>query len=165
LINIYKTRDAKFLSIVGIQSDRHWPVLCDRAGQPVLRDDPRFVDSAARAANRVACTNELDVLFASKTLAEWREAFADSDLVWEPVQNVDEVSRDPQLHANEYLVEVEEPGPDGPQWLVSPPVQFEEHSNRPSRAPEHGEQTEQILLEMGFEWDEIATLKDQGAIC
>ena len=48
--------------------------------------------------------------------------------------------------------------------LVTSPVQFDEQPGRPSRAPEHGEHTEAVLLELGLTWDEIGDLKDQGVI-
>ena len=48
--------------------------------------------------------------------------------------------------------------------LVTSPVQFDEQPGRPSRAPEHGEHTEAMLLELGLTWDEIGGLKDQGVI-
>jgi crotonobetainyl-CoA:carnitine CoA-transferase CaiB-like acyl-CoA transferase len=48
--------------------------------------------------------------------------------------------------------------------LVTNPAQFDEQDNRPTRAPEHGEHTEQALLGLGLSWDEIAGLKERGAI-
>jgi len=48
--------------------------------------------------------------------------------------------------------------------LVVSPVQFDETPGRPTRAPEHGEHTEAVLLELGLSWDDIAELKRQGAI-
>jgi crotonobetainyl-CoA:carnitine CoA-transferase CaiB-like acyl-CoA transferase len=45
-----------------------------------------------------------------------------------------------------------------------PPVQFDEAPAKLVRAPEVGEQTEQILQEMGLEWDRILELKAAGAI-
>jgi hypothetical protein len=43
------------------------------------------------------------------------------------------------------------------------PFQFDGVPGGASRAPEHGEDTESVPLELGMTWDEITTLKDQGA--
>jgi crotonobetainyl-CoA:carnitine CoA-transferase CaiB-like acyl-CoA transferase len=48
--------------------------------------------------------------------------------------------------------------------MVTPPVQFDEEPGRPTRAPEHGEHTEEVLLALGLSWDELATLKADGAV-
>ena len=47
---------------------------------------------------------------------------------------------------------------------IAAPVQFDETPPGPGRAPEHGQHTEEILLELGFDWDDIAKAKDGGAI-
>ena len=48
--------------------------------------------------------------------------------------------------------------------MVATPIQFDEHPSQPTRAPEHGEHTEMVLLERGLTWDEIGSLKDAEAI-
>ena len=48
--------------------------------------------------------------------------------------------------------------------FVTAPVQFDERPGEPARAPEHGEQPEAVLLELGVSWDEIGALKESGAI-
>jgi crotonobetainyl-CoA:carnitine CoA-transferase CaiB-like acyl-CoA transferase len=54
---------------------------------------------------------------------------------------------------------------DGSQaQLVANPVQFDEKPWDLSGAPECGQQTEEVLLELGVAWDEIARYKEEKAI-
>ena len=48
--------------------------------------------------------------------------------------------------------------------LVGAPVQFDERPHELRSAPEHGQHTEELLLELGCSWDEITTHKESGAI-
>ena len=47
---------------------------------------------------------------------------------------------------------------------MAAPVQFNETTPLPARAPEHGQHTEEILLELDLDWDDISAAKDSGAI-
>jgi crotonobetainyl-CoA:carnitine CoA-transferase CaiB-like acyl-CoA transferase len=47
---------------------------------------------------------------------------------------------------------------------VASPAQFDGRPTGLTRAPDHGEQTEEILLELGRDWDAIAALKSKGAV-
>ena len=48
--------------------------------------------------------------------------------------------------------------------MVTAPVQFDGAPGEPTRAPEAGEHTEEVLLELGIGWDGITALKQDGVI-
>jgi crotonobetainyl-CoA:carnitine CoA-transferase CaiB-like acyl-CoA transferase len=65
--------------------------------------------------------------------------------------------------ANGYLPAMETGAGDTVQ-LVASPVQFDEQAVAVARAPEHGEHTEAVLLELGYSWEVIGELRSAGAI-
>jgi len=163
IVNAYATKDGRWIMLIMLQSDRDWPDLCRHVGRPELADDPRFRDAAARFAHRGECVDALDAIFAERTLEEWRRALATTRGVWAPVQRPIELYDDPQVRANGYLAEVELA--DGSRCeLVPSPVHFDGSPPRLRAAPECGQDTEQVLLDLGLGWDEIAAHKKSGAI-
>jgi crotonobetainyl-CoA:carnitine CoA-transferase CaiB-like acyl-CoA transferase len=48
--------------------------------------------------------------------------------------------------------------------LVASPAQFDEQPFPADRAPEHGEHTEMILMDLGYDWDRITALKEAGSV-
>jgi crotonobetainyl-CoA:carnitine CoA-transferase CaiB-like acyl-CoA transferase len=83
--------------------------------------------------------------------------------VWAPLATPRETLNDPQSKPNGYLItNVDDQGIE--YVMVAAPVQFDETPPGAGRAPEHGQHTEEILLELGFDWDDIAKAKDSGAI-
>ncbi len=163
LIGTFITADGRHIQLVFLESDRYWGPLCDLIERPDLRDDPRFIDHHARDANRLACVAALDEVFAGRTYEEWKQLLRQLDAPWSPVQSIEELLTDPQVLANDYLGEVVIEG--GPTYrLPTVPVQFDERPPALRPAPEHGEHTEAILLELGYEWDDIIRLKETSVI-
>jgi crotonobetainyl-CoA:carnitine CoA-transferase CaiB-like acyl-CoA transferase len=163
LVNNYKTKDDRFLSLVMLESDRYWADLVTKIGRPELADDPRYVDSVARAQNCVECCTTLDEIFAGRTLEEWKPIMNEVEGVSAPVQTADELLVDPQVLANGYLRDVESAS--GTMFRMVPsPIQFEEEPPELTRAPEHGEHTDEVLEELGLDMDAILDLKIKGAV-
>jgi crotonobetainyl-CoA:carnitine CoA-transferase CaiB-like acyl-CoA transferase len=163
LVNNYKTKDDRFMSLIMLESDRFWGDLVTKLGHPELADDPRFVDSVARAKNCQECCVALDEIFATRTLEEWRPIMLEVDGVWAPVQTADELLIDPQVVANDYIREVT--AASGATYrIVASPLQFDEQPPDLTRAPDHGEHTDEILEELGLETDAILDLKLKGAV-
>jgi len=124
-----------------------------------LIDDPRFATQALRHENSVEFVRLLDETFGGFDVAEVRRRLKGFKGAWAVVQTPLELQTDPQVEANSYLRSVSYPGrPDF--MVVGPPVQFDESPAPNGRGfPEHGEHTDEILLELGMDWDTIIAHK------
>ncbi|MDJ0848337.1 MAG: CoA transferase [Myxococcota bacterium] len=164
LVGQYKTKDDRWIMIIMLQPDRFWADFCRHLGREDLIDDPRFADAKVRFENRGECVDALDETFASRTLDEWRERLETMEGVWAPMQTPREIHDDRQVVANGYLPAVT--GHDGKEFrLAGSPVQFEEQAQELGPAPEHGQHTEEVLMDvLGLSWDEISGHKERKAI-
>lgn len=163
LTNVYRTADGRFVALGMLESDRFWTGFCEVAGLAELVSDPRFTSSTERAENRRELTAILDDAFARHSYAEWREMLGRQEGPWTTVQYPSEVAADPQAEANGYVQDVDYGG-GRTLRLVSAPVQFDGGPGRLSPAPDHGADTELVLQDLGYSWDDIGRLKDNGAI-
>ena len=162
LVAAYKTSDGRQIYLSGIMTEGHFENFCTLIGRPELGADPRFADGRARVTNAAECVAALDGVFAERDLAEWREILAGLRTPWMVVQSTAEAGRDVQVDANDMVVQVD--GPVGTYPLVASPAQFDGVAPSLTRAPDHGEHTEEILLETGRTWDDIVTLKERGTV-
>lgn len=159
----YRTADDRFVVLQMLAPDRHWPRLCAVLGHPEAAADPRFADLEARRTNAKACIEWLESVFAEKDFAQWRRLLDDFPGEWAPSLRPHELADDPQVRANGYLAEVDL-GNGHTLPMVPAPIRFDGGRSVPVRAPEHGEHTETVLLELGVTWPELAALKESGAI-
>ena len=163
LVGCYRTKDGRHIQLVFLQPDRYWSDFCRVIGRPDLAEDVRFADLTSRRENAAACVAELDREFAGRTFDEWKAILADLDAPWAPVQSVAELLVDPQVEANGYIGDVVIDG-ETAYRLPAVPLQLDGSPPPLRRAPEHGEDTETLLLEAGYSWEEITALKDAGVI-
>ncbi|MGV0605815.1 CoA transferase [Mycolicibacterium sp. XJ2] len=163
LVGTYRTKDSRYVQLMMLQLDKFYAEAMRVIGLPELIDDPRFADPASRFENRVSLIALLDEAFAERTLAQWRETLAVLSGAWGIVQTPGELCDDPAVTANGYVAHTQTVN-GVPFALPTNPVQFNERSVTPGGAPEHGQHTEEILMDAGIEWDTIEELKDSGAI-
>ena len=164
LMNSYRCADGKLLAIGGVGPDRYWPAFVEILGIEHLRDDERFRDAEARAANSAELIAMLDERFLSKPRDEWVEAMRQRNIICQPVLDYAEVAEDAQARANGYVTEV--PHPDvGSLTEIGVPVHLPQTPGAPRRsAPKLGEHTDEVLAEAGYSAQEIGGLRERGAI-
>jgi crotonobetainyl-CoA:carnitine CoA-transferase CaiB-like acyl-CoA transferase len=164
LISAYEAGDGRRFWMLGLQGDRHWPDVLRAVGRPEWADDERFVDLMSRFANSAELVRELNAIFATKPLSEWAEVFDREDVWWAPVQHAHDLIDDPIARAAGGFVSVPVDGGE-PVDMVASPIDFGGTPWSPrSMPPEFAQHTEEVLLELGHDWDRIIELKELGAI-
>ena len=163
LVGLFATKDGFFLMLTMLQGFPYWADTCAHVGRPELAEDPRFATPEAFAENAEAASAALREAFAEATLEQWRERLATMKGQWGPFQTLDHMATDPQLIANGQIAEVD--AGDGKSFrLVASPVVFDGDAPELHKGPEHGQHTEEVLLELGFDWDRIGSLKQAGIV-
>ena len=165
LWNVYECRDGRYICLAMLQSDKWWPGFLNAIDRPELASDARFDSHRNRTVNRKVLIETLDAVFKQRDQAAWVEQLAEKcKLPVAPVNGYDQIADDPQVIANGLLVDF--PSEEYPGLkMVGPAVQMSATPGRiATPAPEFGQHTEEVLLEAGFSWEEIAGLKDAGAI-
>jgi crotonobetainyl-CoA:carnitine CoA-transferase CaiB-like acyl-CoA transferase len=164
LVGNYRCADGRHLVLMMLQETRFWPIFCRAVGREDLLRDPRFNPDAVRHQHTAELVGELRAMFEQRPRAAWAEVLNASECIWGPVQTPSEVAGDRQVVANRYVVAAERPGED-PVRVVSSPVQFDNgFVEVRSAAAEVGAHTEEVLLEAGYSWEDIAGLKAAQAI-
>ncbi|MBI2913285.1 MAG: CoA transferase [Chloroflexi bacterium] len=161
LFTYYRAKDGWFT--IAIIDPRQWPALCRIVGLPELETDPRFAETQARNEHAAELIAILDERFAREPREHWLRLLEAEGVPCGPVQSYEELARDEQVLANDYIVEAEDPRL-GRLRMPGVPVQLSESPGRLAPAPELGQHTEQVLQELGYSWDDIARLREARTI-
>ena len=162
--NVYRCKDGGYVALSMSLIGRWWKPFCEAIDRLDLRDDPRFCQLPDHYDHRSELITMLDELFVQKDQWEWVEFLCNQGLPCAPVQDYEQIASDPQVIANEYIVEYDHPSGER-RRIVGPAVQLERTPGEiRTPAPEFGQHTEEVLLEFGFDWDEIEQLHSSGAI-
>ncbi|HEV7421854.1 MAG TPA: CoA transferase [Mycobacterium sp.] len=158
LVGVYETRDNRYISLVMMQPTKFWADVCRHVDREDLIDDPRFATVESIAEHTADAVGILREVISSRTLPEWSQRFATLAGPWAPVQDTLQAADDAQVRANEYIVQA------GELELVANPVQFDVAAPHTGPAPAFAEQTDEVLQELGLDWDRIIELKTAGAV-
>ena len=160
----YKTKDDRIIHLNILQPERYWGRMCKAMGSSELEHDPRFETHEARLLNHADLYHIVKNALLSKTLEEWKPKLSDAGIPYAPQQKLSEVIHDPQARANNYFVPFQHPTHGKIEIIASPINMSETPATYRLPAPEFSQHTEEILLGLGYSWEEIADLKQQGVV-
>ncbi len=158
----FATADGEIAIAVG--SERQWPRFAAAIGAPELTDDPRFATNGVRVANRGTLRPLIAARLATEPTTTWLARLAHADVPAGPINDLAAAFASPQVAARGLLTEVRHPVL-GALRQVGPP--FDLHGTPASvrtAPPLLGEQSDEILAELGYAPVEVARLRDAGTV-
>ena len=159
---VFPTADGH-LSLAGVLPDR-WAEFCGLLDSPALGADSRFSTLEGLVEHAEPLREALDAIFARRPTQEWLDLLEPADFLVAPVHGYAEVVRSEQARANGYIQTVEHPSL-GELPVVGAPIEMSDARIEPrGPAPELGQHTEELLLELGYGWEEITRLRDDEVI-
>ncbi len=155
--NVYETKDGKFLSVGAIEP-WFYENLCRLLGREDLAPH-QYADGEKRDEIFAAFRE----IFRTKTRDQWVAELMPAETCVAPVYTIDELVADPHLRRRQMIVDVEQSGKSRPQVGVMVKLSETPGSIR-SASPEHGQHTQEILAELGYDEPAIARLRQAQAI-
>lgn len=150
--NVYRTADDGYLAIALLEP-KFWQTFCLKMGlgeffhNQLQSDQPELIEALSKR-------------FEEKSLNEWLDFFQNEDVCITPVKNFEEAMNDLHSESNKMILNVDYPS-GTLSHMKTPFVATADHN---IRAPLLGEHNVEILTELGFSPDEIASLKTEGVL-
>lgn len=159
---VFPTRDGELMVAGG--NDRLFASICDVVGLPELAGDPRFRTNPDRVRNRDELCALLEAALSEHGAAHWQARLTEAGVPAAPVADIADVVHAPQTEALGILQSLDHPSiPD--LRLTALPLTFDgERALHRCAPPSVGEHTVEVLLEAGYENNEIAALAAEGVI-
>jgi len=151
--DVYETSDGKYVSIGSIE-----PQFYAELREKLELDDPKW-DQQMTRSEWPALKHDLAAIFKTRTRDEWCELMEHTDICFAPVLNIGEAPSHPHNVARGTFVE------HGGVTQPRPAPRFSRTDSEIQRPAAHaGQHTDEILADVGYSGDEIAAMRERGAV-
>ena len=149
---------------LGAANERLFRRLCEVLGHAEWSGEPAFADNASRVKHREELAARIESITAVRPRAHWLGLLDAHDIPCGPINDYAQVFADPQVLAREMVVETDHPALGHLRTLGSPIKMSATPPDGSRRAPQLGEHTNDVLREAGYDDEEIAALREAGAV-
>ena len=157
---LYRTKDGWIY--IMCNKEKFWPVLCGAIGQPELAQDERFATFGNRLKSRSIIQDLLDKALSEKTTAGWLEAFA-GKVPAAPINDI-QAALDNPFVADRAAVQSLQLEGHGEYRMVAAPVKSGGSGIPADPAPKLGQNTEEVLSDIGYSADRLEKLREAKVI-
>jgi cinnamoyl-CoA:phenyllactate CoA-transferase len=158
----HKTKDGRWVQIALPQYDHFWPIFCGVIGRAELADDARYFPQTNAQENLEEIYGIVGDEFAKRTAEEWQTLLAEADLPFSVCLTWDEILRDEQAWANDYLTNVTFRN-GVTRAMVRTPVTFADTPLPPYESAAYlGEHTKEVLARLGYSDAQIEAMIEAG---
>ena len=140
-----------------------WAPICDAIGKPEWKTDPLYMTPKARQPHITDIFATIEGWLQDKTKFEAVDILRKFDIPCSPVMSMKELANDPSLRASGTIAEVQHKER-GPYLTVGSPIKFSDMTVEITGSPLLGEHTDEVLAELGYSADKIATLHVAKAV-
>jgi crotonobetainyl-CoA:carnitine CoA-transferase CaiB-like acyl-CoA transferase len=158
---IYETKDG-YISVAAMH-DKQWRALAEALGRPDFLTDPRFITAELREVNKEDRLNLTQKVLITRTTKELLETLEAGDVPCAPVLTRTEMRNHPQVEANGIIIEVDHPEAGRLRQSKSPAQFLGTPTEMRLAAPAYGAHTCDVLVETGFNKNQITELLNSGA--
>ncbi len=167
LINSYKCKDGKWITLTILAYERYWDVFCDIFGLDDIKNEPVYRKLQTVVADKDIlehCVRRIEEQFILQDREYWAEKLVEADIPFERTLQWKDIPTDQQAIDNKYVKEFKMKS-GNTFMLPMTPVQFEGNEGLESRpAPLLGEHTEEVAAELGYSQNEIEQMIKNGVI-
>jgi formyl-CoA transferase len=159
---VFRTKDGHINIAAG--GEQMWRRLCKGLGAEALMENPDYETSDSRLAHRPRLNADLETYTVTKTSVEWVDILNEAGVPCGPIYTLDQTFADPQVKHLGIARSVPHPTRGEIRVVGQPFRMSRSQSVMRSGTPGHGEHTDAVLAELGYDPATIRNFHDRGIV-